>query len=54
MSETVERESMEVDVLFVGAGPATLAAALHLMRQVEATTRAPAAAAGSSSRRRCS
>ncbi len=32
----VERESMEVDVLFVGAGPATLASAYHLMSQVEA------------------
>jgi electron-transferring-flavoprotein dehydrogenase len=32
----VERESMEVDVLFVGAGPATLASALHLMNQVKA------------------
>jgi len=31
-----ERESMEVDVLFVGAGPANLAAAYHLMKQVEA------------------
>jgi electron-transferring-flavoprotein dehydrogenase len=30
-----ERESMEVDVLFVGAGPATLASAYHLMKQVE-------------------
>jgi electron-transferring-flavoprotein dehydrogenase len=36
MSQPVERESMEVDVLFVGAGPATLAGALHLMRQIEA------------------
>ena len=35
MSE-IERESMEVDVLFVGAGPATLASALHLANQVEA------------------
>ena len=35
MSEP-ERESMEVDVLFVGAGPATLASAYHLMKQVEA------------------
>jgi len=31
-----ERESMEVDVLFVGAGPATLASAYHLMKRVEA------------------
>ena len=31
-----ERESMEVDVLYVGAGPATLASAYHLMKQVEA------------------
>ncbi len=36
MSQPVERESMEVDVLFVGAGPATLASALHLMQQVKA------------------
>ena len=34
MSEP-ERESMEVDVLFVGAGPATLASAYHLMKQTE-------------------
>ncbi|HZO09367.1 MAG TPA: NAD(P)/FAD-dependent oxidoreductase, partial [Myxococcota bacterium] len=39
MSQPVERESMEVDVLFVGAGPATLASAIHLMRQVEAWNR---------------
>ncbi len=31
-----ERESMEVDVLYVGAGPATLASAYHRMKQVEA------------------
>ena len=36
MGQAVERESMEVDVLFVGAGPGTLAAALHLMQRVEA------------------
>jgi electron-transferring-flavoprotein dehydrogenase len=30
---------MEVDVLFVGAGPATLASAIHLMNQVEAWNR---------------
>jgi electron-transferring-flavoprotein dehydrogenase len=35
MSQPIERESMEVDVLYVGAGPATLASALHLMNQVE-------------------
>ncbi len=34
MSPAPERESMEVDVLYVGAGPATLASALHLMNQV--------------------
>ncbi|GAB4340689.1 MAG: electron transfer flavoprotein-ubiquinone oxidoreductase [Candidatus Abyssubacteria bacterium] len=31
----VERESMEVDVLFVGGGPANLAAAIHLKRLIE-------------------
>jgi electron-transferring-flavoprotein dehydrogenase len=36
MSAAVERESMEVDVLYVGAGPATLASALHLVNQVKA------------------
>jgi electron-transferring-flavoprotein dehydrogenase len=36
MGAAVERESMEVDVLFVGAGPATLASALHLATQVKA------------------
>ncbi len=35
MSE-IERESLEVDVLFVGAGPATLASAYHLVRGVDA------------------
>jgi electron-transferring-flavoprotein dehydrogenase len=34
MSPAPERESMQVDVLYVGAGPATLASALHLMNQV--------------------
>jgi electron-transferring-flavoprotein dehydrogenase len=34
MSEP-ERESMEVDVLYVGAGPANLSSAYHLMKQVE-------------------
>jgi len=44
MSEPVERESMEVDVLFVGAGPATLASAIHLMNQVETSNQAAEAA----------
>ncbi len=35
MSQPVERESLEVDVLYVGAGPASLASALHLMNEVE-------------------
>ncbi len=35
MSQEIERESMEVDVLFIGAGPATLASAIHLMNEVE-------------------
>ena len=35
MNQPIERESMEVDVLYVGAGPGTLASALHLMNQVE-------------------
>jgi len=30
----MERESIEMDVLFVGAGPASLAGALHLARLV--------------------
>jgi len=37
--DQIERESMEVDVLYVGAGPATLASAIHLMNQVEAHNR---------------
>jgi hypothetical protein len=32
----VERESMEVDVLYIRAGPASLASSLHLVKQVEA------------------
>ncbi|MFQ5513321.1 MAG: 4Fe-4S dicluster domain-containing protein [Myxococcota bacterium] len=31
MSEAVERERLDVDILFVGAGPATLAAAIRLV-----------------------
>ncbi len=34
--QTVEREEMEVDVLYVGAGPATLASAYHLVKCCEA------------------
>ncbi len=39
MSQPVERESMEVDVLYVGAGPATLASVIQLMNGVEAYNR---------------
>jgi len=46
MSEP-ERESMEVDVLYVGAGPANLASAYHLVKQVEAHNEAVAAEGGS-------
>jgi len=42
MSE-IERESMEVDVLYVGAGPANLSSAYHLMKRVEAHNEAAAA-----------
>jgi electron-transferring-flavoprotein dehydrogenase len=35
----IERESMEVDVLYVGAGPATLASAIHLTSEIEAWNR---------------
>ena len=31
----VERESLEMDVVFVGAGPANLSGALHLARLIE-------------------
>jgi electron-transferring-flavoprotein dehydrogenase len=40
MSQPSERESMEVDVLYVGAGPATLASCLSLMNQVQAFNQA--------------
>jgi electron-transferring-flavoprotein dehydrogenase len=46
MNQPVERESMEVDVLYVGAGPATLASALHLVNQVEAHNQRAAAEGG--------
>ena len=39
MSQPVERESMEVDVLYVGAGPASLASAIHLTSRIEAWNR---------------
>ena len=32
----MERESLEMDVVFVGAGPANLSGALHLARLVAA------------------
>ncbi len=41
-----ERETMEVDVLYVGAGPATLASAYHLMKQVESYNERPAQEGG--------
>jgi len=37
---SVEREQLEVDVLFVGAGPASLSAALHLARLIKAHNQA--------------
>ncbi|UCE86272.1 MAG: electron transfer flavoprotein-ubiquinone oxidoreductase [Deltaproteobacteria bacterium] len=46
MSQPVERERLEVDVLYVGAGPATLASALHLMSQVDAHNRRAEAGGG--------
>ncbi len=36
MTQPGARESMEVDILYIGAGPATLASAIHVMQQVEA------------------
>ncbi len=45
MSE-VERESLEVDVLYVGAGPGTLASALHLVRSIEAHNQRAASRGG--------
>jgi len=36
MSETIEREAMEMDVLLVGGGPANLACAIHLKQLVAA------------------
>ncbi|MCB9665994.1 MAG: electron transfer flavoprotein-ubiquinone oxidoreductase [Alphaproteobacteria bacterium] len=41
----MEREEMPVDVLFVGAGPANLAGALHLMDLIEAHNEAVASGA---------
>jgi len=44
MSESSERENMEVDVLFIGAGPSTLASAIHLMSEVESFNKSAEAA----------
>jgi len=41
----VERESLEFDVLFVGAGPAGLAGAIHLANLIESHSKAVAAGA---------
>ena len=41
----MEREEMPVDVLFVGAGPANLAASIHLMNLIEAHNEAVASGA---------
>ena len=35
----IEREQLEMDVVFVGAGPANLAAALHLKKAGQRTRR---------------
>jgi electron-transferring-flavoprotein dehydrogenase len=43
MSQPVERESMEVDVLYVGGGPASLASAIHLMGRGDAWNQVAAA-----------
>ena len=34
----IEREVLELDVLFVGAGPASLAGAIHLQRLLRAVS----------------
>ena len=39
--ETVQRESMEVDVLIVGAGSAGLACAIELQKQIHAHSLLP-------------
>jgi len=39
----IERESLEVDILYVGAGPATLASAYHLVRVIETHNAQPGA-----------
>jgi electron-transferring-flavoprotein dehydrogenase len=40
MAVTIQRETLEADVLIVGAGPAGLACALHLSKLIEEHTRA--------------
>ena len=39
----IERETLDVDVVIVGAGPAGLAAAYHLARLIKANNDSPAA-----------
>ena len=43
MAETVTRESIDFDVLFVGAGPANLTAAIHLQRLIKQHNKTSAA-----------
>ncbi len=43
MAETISRESIDFDVLFVGAGPANLTAAIHLQRLIKQHNKTSAA-----------
>ena len=44
--ENIERDSLEVDVLFVGAGPASLAGALRLRQLIKTHNEAAEAYGG--------